>query len=326
MDALLDMLRSMRLTGGVFLDAEFTAPWCVSAKIGPEDCSPFLPEPRTIIAYHYVSAGKLLLQVGGAEPMAVQAGEIVVLPRNDEHRLGSSLALRAVRAEHLIQPAADGGLARIVHGGGGERTEILCGFLGNEMHNDPVIASLPSVLKLDVAEGASGQWIASSFRFAAQELGAARAQSPSVLGKLAELLFAEAVRRYVLSLSIEEKGWIDGLRDPVVGRALALLHGRRDGRWTADELAREVGLSRSAFAARFTSVMGEPPMRYLAKWRLQSAARQLAESHEPIARIAFASGYESEAAFNRAFRRAYGLPPAAWRKERRSGSVGQPAA
>ncbi len=315
METVLDILSGLRLTGSIFLDAEFTAPWCVTAKVGPEDCSPFVPEPRNIIAYHYVSVGKLLLEVDGAPPVCVRGGEIVVLPRNDTHRLGSSLGLRPVSAEHLIQPGTNGGLARIVHGGGGERTHIVCGFLGSSSANEPLLTLLPKVLKIAVLEGASGPWIESAFRFAAQEFAAGRTQSPTVLAKLAELLFLEAIRQYLLSLPPGQTDRLDGLSDPVIGRALGVLHGQMGRAWTAEELAREVGLSRSAFAARFTQVMGEPPMRYLAKWRLQSAAQRLTESQEPIARIAYASGYESEAAFSRAFSRAFGMPPATWRKQ-----------
>jgi len=317
MDALFDMLRAMRLSGGVFLDAEFTAPWCVAAKVGPEDCAPFIPVPSNIIAYHYVSEGRLLLQVEGEPPIPVESGEIVVLPRNDAHLLGSALNVRPVSADHLIQPAVDGGLARIVYGGGGACTRIVCGFLGGNTPNDPLIGILPSMLKIDVAGGASGEWIESTFRFAAKQFAAGKAQSPAVLAKLGEVLFIEAVRHYLASLPPDQSDWIAGLRDPIVGRALALLYAQQDRRWTANELARAAGLSRSAFAERFTDVMGEPPMRYLAKWRLQRAAQDLAGTHEPVARIALACGYDSEAAFNRAFKRAFGLPPATWRKGRR---------
>lgn len=315
MDALLDMLRAMRLTGGIFLDAEFSAPWCVSAKVGPEDCSPFTPEPRHIIAYHYVTAGHLLLKAGGQPPIRVDGGEIVVLPRNDHHVIGSALNLRPVSAEHLIKPAPDGGLARILHGGGGERTHILCGFLGNDMPHNAVIAMLPSVLKLNVADGASGSWIESSFRFAAQELTRGNVRSPAILAKLAELMFMEAVRRYVVSQPPKSSAWTAGMHDSIVGRALGLLHGQMARRWTTDDLAREIGLSRSAFAERFTRVVGEPPMRYLGHQRLEHASMRLKESSDAIARIAYDVGYESEAAFNRAFKREYGVPPAAWRRD-----------
>jgi len=325
MDALLDMLRAMRLTGGIFLDAEFTAPWCVTAKVGPEDCSPFTPAPRHIIAYHYVTAGRLLLKVDGRAPITVEGGEIVVLPRNDHHVVGSALDLRPVGVERLVKPAPDGGLARIVHGGGGARTHILCGFLGNDMPHNAVIAMLPSVLTLNVAEGASGNWIESSFRFAAQELAEGNVTSTAILAKLAELMFMEAVRRYAAAQPSQRNPWAAGLRDPIVGRALSLLHGQMARRWTTEELALETGLSRSAFAERFTRAVGEPPMRYLARRRLEQASVQLRECADPIARIAYGAGYDSEAAFNRAFRRAYGVPPAAWRRDGGTGRSPGPA-
>lgn len=316
MDALLDMLRGMRLTGGLFLDADFTAPWCVKSKVGPEDCAPFTPVPRYIIAYHYVTAGRLLLKVDGQPPISVDSGEIVVLPRNDDHVIGSALNRRAVSAEHLIKPAPDGGLARIVHGGGGERTHILCGFLGSDMHHNALVAMLPSVMKLGIADGVSGNWIESSFRFAAQELAEGTVKSPAILARLAELLFMEAVRRYIASRPPGQTFWEAGTTDPIVGRALGLLHNQMARRWTTEDLAREIGFSRSAFAERFARIVGEPPMRYLAGQRLEQASMRLAESSDAIARIAYDVGYESEAAFNRAFRRKYGVPPAAWRRER----------
>lgn len=314
MDAILDILHTTRLTGGIFLEAEFTAPWCVTSRIEPEDCAPFVPEPANIIGYHYVSAGKLLLETDGEPPVSVERGEIVVLPRNDVHQLASALNLRPVSTHDLIQPASDGGLARIVHGGGGEATRMLCGFLGNDTPNDPLIRILPPVLKVNVAEGVSGGWIESSLKFAAQELAAGVVKSPPVLAKLTELLFMEAVRRYLMLLPPEQRGWRAGVRDPIVARALGLLHSRMEQRWTSEDLAREVGLSRSALAERFTRMMGEPPMRYLGQQRLQTAAQRLKASNESLVRIAFKVGYESEAAFNRAFKREFGVPPATWRK------------
>lgn len=313
-DPLLDAVRGMRLSGGIFLEAAFTAPWCVTARVGPEDCSPYLARPRNIIAYHYVSAGRLLLQVGEAPPIRVAAGDIIVLPRNDEHRLASGPGLRPVSADRLIQPAAQGSLARIVHGGGGEATRVLCGFLGSEAPADPIFDMLPVVMKLEAADGVYGEWVESSFRFAATELKAEGRQSPAMIAKLAELLFMEAVRRYLAALPSAHGGWLAGMRDPIVGRALALIHGRPAERWTTERLAREAGLSRSAFAERFARLMREPPMRYLARRRLESAAQRLRDSREPVARISYESGYESEPAFNRAFKRAFGVPPATWRR------------
>ncbi|MBY8978379.1 AraC family transcriptional regulator [Rhodobacteraceae bacterium NNCM2] len=313
-DALLDMLRAMRLTGGVFLEANFSAPWSVSAKVTPEDCAPFTAVPRQIIAYHYVTLGRCVLVVDGHRPVEVKAGEIVVLPRNDSHVIASAANLRPVSADQLIQEAPGGGLAKIHHGGGGERTSILCGFLGNDLVHNPLITLLPSVLKLDADDCASGDWIKGTFQFAAKEVAAGQANSPLIVAKLAELLFMEAVRRYLASEPPAANAWAAGMHDPVIGRALGLLHGQMARKWTTEILARELAVSRSAFAERFTRAIGEPPMRYLARQRFEQAAAQLKETAHPVARVAYDIGYESEEAFSRAFRREYGLPPAAWRK------------
>lgn len=317
MNALLDVLRTMHLTGGIFLDCEFTAPWCVNAAaIEPDEAGLLpMPLPAHVIAYHYVTHGELLLQLTGQQPIRVAAGEIVVFPSNDKLRLGSDLSLEPFDCKQLLLAVASGRIARIEHGGGGARTRIMCGFLGTDSPNDPLMSILPNVFKLNVERGASSDWIESSLRFAAQEMVAGRPGSRAILAQLAECLFMEAVSRYVDSLAHVEQGWLAGMRDPVVGRALALLHARKDHRWTTDELAAGTGLSRSAFAERFARIMGEPPMRYLAKQRMRFAAQRLRTSHEPVARIAFEAGYESEAAFNRAFKRVLGVPPAIWREQ-----------
>ncbi len=315
MNALLDVLRTMRLTGGVFLDCEFTAPWCVTASsVGPDEVGLVMSTmPVSVIAYHYIVEGSINLRFDGDEPVQVKAGEIVVFPSNERHVLGSDLDIAPVTAKSLVTPPQDGGVARIVHGGGGELTHVMCGFLGTDTPKDPLIGFLPNVLKLDVSKGISADWIQSSFRFATQETASGRLGSPSVLARLAECLFMEAVRGYVAAMPEEQRGWIGGLRDPVVGRALALLHTHRDHPWSAEELARAAGLSRSAFADRFTRVMDQSPMRYLARQRIHYAAQRLKTSHESVSSIAYEAGYESEAAFNRAFKRQLGVPPAVWR-------------
>jgi AraC-like DNA-binding protein len=315
MDPLLALVGEMHLTGGVFLDAEFTAPWCISARVDADDCSAFLPRPSHVIAYHYVTEGRCVLGLGDQPAVDVGAGEIVLLPRNDPHRLGSAMDIRPVDAHLLIEPDAARGLARIIHGGGGARTRILCGFLATNTPDPPIADVLPAALTVTVNDGVAGAWIESSFKFAAQELMSGRTGSPAVAARLAELLFIEAVRRYVSSLPRDHRGWLVGLQDPIVGRALALIHARRAHPWTVTELARESGASRSAFADRFTSLMGESPMRYLARRRLRFAAQRLRESQQSIARVAFDVGYESEAAFSRAFRREFGKSPARWRKK-----------
>lgn len=315
LDALSDVLRVIRLSGGVFLEAEFTAPWCINGRISADDCKPFLAAPRHIIATHYVAAGRMQLRIGEGAIIEVQAGELVLLPRNDAHSFGSDLSIAPIPANEVIQPPEFGDISRINYGGGGEATQLLCGFLGSETPFSPLLSSLPSVLKLDVRATASGAWIESSFRFAVSEIAVGRVGSTTIIAKLSELLFVEAVGQYVARLPAERRGWLAALRDPHIGRALALLHARPSESWTAEALALEVGMSRSVFAERFTAVVGQPPMQYLTLWRMHVAAQLLREGRGNVAQIGFAVGYESEAAFSRAFKRQFGTSPGTWRRQ-----------
>lgn len=316
-DPLSDVLRSVRLTGGLFLDARFTAPWCVLSRITAADCRPFLEAPGQVIAYHFVIEGRLHLMLDGEPPVAVRAGEIVMLPRNDPHTLASAPGLPPVRADDLIQPSGQGGLARIAHGGEGPPTHLVCGFLGSEDAYNPLIDALPRVLTLNVRAGASRDWIEASVRYAAEELVQGRFASSSIMSRLSELLFVEAVRAYAAAGEAGRSGWLRGLADPQVGRALALLHRDLRTGWTVAQLAREVAMSRSAFADRFTQLIGQSPIRYQNGWRLQAAKRRLREAGRGIAQVAHEVGYESEEAFSRAFKREYGMSPSQWRDQAR---------
>ena len=311
MDVLTDVLAAMRLSGGVFLEAEFSAPWCVRTQLGPEDCKPYIAQPTHIIAYHFVTDGSLLCEVDGGTRVAAEPGDIVLLTRNDPHVLGSEIAPEPTSARELLE-APDGGLARIRWGGGGERTAMFCGFLGTDSPMSLVLSGLPSLLKISTPAGARRQWLISSLHYAAEE---ARDGSAAAVARLVDLLFAEAVKQHAENLPVGEGGWFAALRDPAISRALALVHERFSEDWTTDLLAREVGMSRSAFADRFTVLMAEPPMRYCARWRMQVAANLLRDEQQNIANTAYHVGFNSEAAFSRAFKREYGLPPAMWRKQ-----------
>ena len=322
MDALTEILRSLRLTGAVFLEAEFTAPWCVTAQVGPEDCNAFMPMPAAVIAYHYVLEGELLLQLEGEPSVPVRSGQLLIFPRNDSHLLGSHTGIEPVSADDLIEPAGADGRARIRFGGGGPVTRLFCGFLGSDAASNPLLASLPPVISLDLAGDRKRPWIEGSIHYAVEELTRADPAAWHSLTRLAELLFGEAVRDYLGGLPHGETGWLPGLRDRHVGQALALMHGRPGHEWTLEELAQEVGLSRSAFADRFARHIGQSPMRYLIHHRLHDAANRLSTGGETIAQIAFAAGYESEAAFSRAFKRVHGRSPAAFREASRAPAVG----
>ncbi|MGD9539629.1 AraC family transcriptional regulator [Methylocystis sp.] len=314
-DPLGEALRSIRLTGGIFLDSQFTAPWCVYTKVCGEDCKPFLAAPKQIIAYHFVVAGTLLISVEDDAAIEAHGGEIVLLPRNDAHTLASGPGLEPKNARELIQPSVDGGLAQVRHGGGGEVVHLVCGFLAHDQLYNPLIAALPRILKIDIRKGTSRDWIEASVRFAASELITAGRASSSVLLRLSELLFIEAVRNYSQTLGDQEGGWLKGFADPHVGRALALIHSRVGNPWSVESLAREVGLSRSAFIDRFSTLVGMPPIRYLTMWRLQTAKLNLFETNMAIGQLASSVGYESEEAFSRAFKREFGLSPARWREQ-----------
>jgi AraC-like DNA-binding protein len=313
-DAFSDVLRVIRLSGGVFLEADFTAPWCISGKVSSDDCKPFLEAPRHIIASHFVAQGSMRLQPEDGDAIEVGEGEIVLLPHNNAHTFGSELNPVPVPAAEIIQPPQDGGLARIVYGGGGAATQLLCGYLGCDTPFSPLLSALPAVLKVNVRSTPSGAWIESSFRFAASEIAAGRLGSTTVIAKLSELLFVEAVRQYVGGLPAQRNGWLAGVRDPHIGRALAVLHARPTEAWTAESLAIEVGMSRSVFAERFSSLVGQPPMHYLAMWRMHMAVQYLREGRGSLAQIGAAIGYDSESSFSRAFKRQFGVSPGGWRR------------
>jgi AraC-like DNA-binding protein len=317
MDALSDVLRVAHLTAGVFLHAEFFAPWCTAARMAPEYCAPLLGPASHLIPYHYVLDGEMHVQVEGEEAFVLRPGEVVLFPRNDLHLLGSDLRLPPVMVRDIIRPPAEGGLYTIHHGGDGARTRLVCGFLGSDgVDGNPVISTLPAAMRLRIGESGAAEWIRSTFEYAADEVAGGRPGSETVLAKLSELLFVDAVRRYAATLPESQTGWLAGLRDNHVARALALLHRDMNRAWTVDELGREVGLSRSALAERFTRLIGVAPMHYLANWRMHVAAQELRNGSASLLQVANKVGYESEAAFSRAFKKAFGAAPATWRRAR----------
>jgi AraC-like DNA-binding protein len=321
MDALSDALRVMGLTGGVFLEASFTAPWCIEGKVGAEHCRPYLSTPSQVICFHLVAHGHCQAKIEGYPVCELHAGDVVLFALNDLHLLGSELSLKPIPATQLIQPAEGLALAKIAHGGGGDPTRLICGFLGGEALLNPLLAALPPILKITLADIPGGDWIARSFIYAASDLATGGPGAATVMSKMSELLFVETIRHHVAQEPPEKTGWLASLRDPAIGRALSLLHSHPERNWTTEDLADQVHLSRSAFADRFTGLIGQPPMRYLTAWRMQLAAQSLRQGRLPIAQIAYDCGYESEATFTRAFKREFGTPPSAWRKRMTDGAA-----
>lgn len=319
MDALSDVLRIVELSGAVYLSGEFTAPWCVAGRPDNQLCAAYLPRCDRVVSYHLVVEGACLacLRNDRNSVLRLQPNDVLVVPQGDEHLLGSDLGLPPAPAGPLLAERSIGGpgeLIRIRHGGGGVTTRILCGFLTCEGElSDPLLAALPRLFKVGVGNDVESAWLVSALAFGAAEAAFPRDGSATVLAKLSELLFVHAVRRCIDSLPPHQRGWLSALRDRYVGRAMVRLHAQPAYPWTVDELARQVGLSRSALAQRFNDLLGQPPMQYLAQWRLNAAARELRDAGKSLAEIACAAGYASEPAFSRAFKRQFGLPPASWR-------------
>ncbi|MCW5715617.1 MAG: AraC family transcriptional regulator [Bauldia sp.] len=315
MDALSDLLRSVRLKGGIFLEARMTAPWSIYSQVTEEECRPFFDRPSRIISYHYIVSGEMQVGVVDGPLAPVRAGEIVMLPRNETHVMASAAGLPPVRTDAFIEAGERGSTARLVMGGGGALTQIVCGFLATDEVYNPLIEALPSMLTVDVRECATREWIDASMRFAAAEMMHGRRASSEIVSRLSELLFAEGIRQYLETREADDAIWLKGLRDPQVGKALALMHRDMTVSWSAEELAAEVAMSRSAFMDRFTTLVGIPPIRYLTQWRLRTARHRLREQHISVGQLAHDVGYESEEAFSRAFKREFGVSPGRWRDE-----------
>ncbi|HYS12498.1 MAG TPA: AraC family transcriptional regulator [Burkholderiaceae bacterium] len=318
MDALSGVLRSVRLEGAIYLNAEFTAPWCIRGRYGLARIRARLPAAEHVVFFHCLSEGSCKVRLAdGGEVLDVAAGDVVLFPWDDRHLMGSDLQLTPMDTDTPLadEPAGDPEFIQMRHGGGGAATRFVCGYLGcSRGVVRPLLEALPRLLRIPIGEGQARALLHDLLQVGVRESVAARPGGDSMLAKLAELMFVEALRRYVESLPPEGKGWLAGLRDAHIGRALALLHEDPSKTWTVDELAREVALSRSALAERFATLVGEPPMQYLMRWRLALAARTLRSGPEAIVRVAERAGYESEAAFSRAFKREFGMPPAAWRR------------
>lgn len=324
MDAVSDVLRMVRLSGAIFLSGEFTAPWCVLSEADSTLCASFLPQSERVISYHLVTQGNFWarLQDDPHSAIYLNAGELLVVPQGEAHIMGSALDLSPVPSAPLLieqLQSAPGEMIKLSYGGGGEPTQIMCGFWAcDETLSNPLLAMLPRIFKIDMRNDPRSAWLENSLQFAAMEAVEWRAGSAIALAKLSELLFVEAIRRCIDALPADRKGWLAGARDRLIGRALSMLHAQPAYPWTVNELARRVGLSRSALAQRFSDLLGQPPMHYLARWRLQIAAQELSLGNKSVMAIAAQVGYESEAAFNRAFKREFGMPPAGWRKSRGS--------
>ena len=318
MDILSEVLRAVRLSGAVLFRGEFSSPWSASVP-DSRIAAPFLvPGARSLIFFHVVSEGRCWAEVERRAPLMLEEGDVIALPYGDAHTMGNPSGERRTPLSTLLPPPPWPELPTVSHGGGGERTRILCGFLHcDDVLFSPVLTSLPRVLHVRSRREPSAAWLQTSSRYMLAEAGVQRPGGACLLGRLAELLFVEVLRCHMQTSGAQETGWLAALTDPTIGKALQLMHGDLAHPWTVEGLGRAVGLSRSALAERFRRVLGEPLMRYLTRWRLQAAAQLLRDTDDGLAAISARVGYESEAAFNRAFKRHAGEPPASWRSRAR---------
>jgi AraC-like DNA-binding protein len=320
MDALSDVLRAVRLTGALFFDVHASAPWVAASPRGATIVGGIFPGADHLVSYHVVTRGSGWAALEGESPLRLSEGDIIVFPHGDPHTISSRPGMRPDPPDlaHYRRPADQQLPFKMSMGKtGAESAQFVCGFLGCDSRPfNPLLAALPRVIHLS---GPSGGAATALVQFAVLEARERRPGGECVLGHLSELMFVDVVRRYLETLPEDRRGWLAGLRDPFVGRALAALHRQPARDWTLEALARDAGLSRTALAERFVQFVGEPPMQYLTKWRMQLAASDLRGGIDNIATVAERVGYESEAAFSRAFKKALGVPPSQWRK--RTGTI-----
>lgn len=337
-DPLSDVLTCVRLRGAIFYYVSCARAWVAETPASADLAAALCPGAEHVIAYHMIQRGGGWVGITGLPPQRFEAGDIVMLPRGDAHVLSSAPGMRAAGGDNSWQVTTRDQAKPILislHDGARELESeipaaeadavIVCGFISCDMRPfNPLIGALPRLLHLPACN--AGAWVAPMLEHAVAESRHRRAGSAAVLERVSEMVFVDAARRHLESLPPEGgEGWLGALRDRHVGRAIGLIHERPAEPWTVDSLGHAIGLSRSALHERFLERVGMPPMQYLANWRMQVGAKLLRESRAPVASLALETGYESEAAFSRAFKRLTGLPPAAWRRTQAPGAAARTA-
>jgi AraC-like DNA-binding protein len=316
MDALSDVLRAVRLKGAIFFDVHASDPWAAETPAGTQIVRRMFPSAEHLISYHAITHGSCWASVGDEPPLALTAGDVVVIPHGHAHVLATTPGMRGVQDVVRYRAANELELPVSISTGNGpaESARFVCGFLGCDARPyNPLLSSLPRVFKVsDQADGPLSAYV----QIALAESKKPRIGSESVLGRLSELMFVDVIRRYLETLPPERLDWLAGLRDPHIGRALAEIHRNPARHWSLESLARAVAMSRSAFAEHFTKFVGTPPMQYLTSWRMQIAANQLLSTTDSVTAVANRIGYDSEAAFSRAFKKVVGAAPSEWRRNR----------
>jgi len=318
-DLLSDVLSGMHLSGTVLFRGEFCEPWSVAAPDGCDLPSVLPFRTEHIIPFHIIAAGGCWLVLKNEAPVWLAEGDAVLLPHGDGHGLRGREPAAAVEVGQLLPPPPWANDVVVEHGGAGGKTSIVCGFLQcDELMFHPLLHHLPHILHVNPGYDVGDHWLSNTIRHAAAEASQASPGSRAMLPRLTELMFVEIMRKHIQDLSANDAGWFAAVKDPVVGAALKGLHAEPMRDWSVQELAQRIGVSRSVLTERFRRYLDQPPIRYLARWRLQLAAQQMKAERLPLKTIADQYGYDSEAAFSRAFKRCFGLPPGDWSKRQRA--------
>jgi AraC-like DNA-binding protein len=333
MDVLSEVLRVVRLSGAIHFCVEFTRPWAVLSTPPEKLAARLVPGAEVIIPFHIATEGAGWLSLGKLQPILIEAGDLFVFPNGAQHSFASEPGLTPVPVADVVQPNPDA-ITSLRYGGGGNVCRLVCGYLHSDQRFGPLLDAMPALLRIRMGGGAlqleaftdsgryaepvsldqdAGWWSAAIGRLIA-ETAKPGPGNRAVLARLSELLFMEILRWQLTYISDGHRGWLAGLNDPHVGRAISLLHAEPARPWTVEGLAKRAGVSRAAFAKRFVELVGETPMQYLAGWRMHLARRELRDGTLALAEISARVGYDSEAAFRRAFRRLVGVPPASWRQ------------
>ncbi len=317
MDAISEILSGVKLKGALFFSAELSAPWGFSSPASNLLAPMLAPGAPHLVIYHFVLEGSAFVQLAHGQSVELGPGDIVVLPHGDPHIMTSGRAATGTSlTSAILSKVKTRDLSVMQAGGGGNTSRYVCGYMVCDPYlSRPILSGLPPVFKVNIRTDRSGHWLENSILHLVEEAASGQVGSEAMLAKLSEALFVDVLRRYVSALPSHQTGWLAGARDPIVGKGLGLLHGRIAHPWTIADLANEVGISRSALVERFTRYLSEPPMTYLARWRLLLAAQSLERTSRSVAEIAADVGYESEAAFNRAFKREFGQPPGRYRSD-----------
>jgi AraC-like DNA-binding protein len=322
MDALSEALNAVRMTGAIFFHAECAAPWGFAVPSVANVQHVLSPGTERLVNYNLVTEGTATARFGDGEEVSLRPGDLTILPHGDAHTVSNGSPHTFIDDTADLADILQGNAGMLRFGEDGEITRFICGFFGCERSADRLfLAGLPRLIRINIRDNPGSAWLESAIRHLVSEAESNRPGRAVLLSRMAESLFIEALRCYMEQLPSDQTGWLAGARDPVVGGVLALLHRDPANDWTLDTLASAVGSSRSVIAKRFDRYIGGSPMAYLGRWRLELGARQLRASAKPIIQIAAEVGYESEAAFNRAFRRKFGLPPAQYRRRRATGDA-----